>query len=93
MLLYPSNHPLGLIIDEQGICSGCRIHEEKDTIDWDHSLTRLITDRRLQIKSGSNYDCVIPVTGAGDSFYIVHLAKMYLGQPLWFTIINIIIHL
>ena len=29
--LYGDDHPLGLIIDESGICSGCRIHEEKDT--------------------------------------------------------------
>ena len=82
--LYPSNHPLGLIIDEQGICSGCRIHEEKDTIDWDHRLNEiksLTTDYKS--KSGANYDCVIPVTGAGDSFYIVHLAKNVLGlNPL-----------
>ena len=27
--LYNSKHPLGLIIDGEGICSGCRIHEEK----------------------------------------------------------------
>ena len=32
--LYDTNHPLGLLLDEYGICSGCRIHEEKDTLDW-----------------------------------------------------------
>ena len=33
--LYTTSHPLGLILDDEGICSGCRIHEEKDTLDWD----------------------------------------------------------
>ena len=33
--LYTNDHPLGLIIDEEEICSGCRIHEEKDKLNWD----------------------------------------------------------
>ena len=33
--LYPENHPLNIIFDENSICSGCRIHEEKDILDWD----------------------------------------------------------
>ena len=32
--LYPINHPLNIIFDDDSICSGCRIHEEKDVIDW-----------------------------------------------------------
>ena len=33
--LYDINHPLGLELNEDGICSGCLIHEEKDSLDWD----------------------------------------------------------
>ena len=33
--LYSTAHPLGLTLDTDGICSGCRIHEEKDSLDWD----------------------------------------------------------
>ena len=25
--LYNTNHPLGLVLDAEGICSGCRVHE------------------------------------------------------------------
>ena len=32
--VYPENHPLNIIFDEDGICSGCRIHEEKDFLNW-----------------------------------------------------------
>ena len=28
--LYPQNHPLNITFDARGICSGCKIHEEKD---------------------------------------------------------------
>ena len=39
--LYPQDHPLNLIIDEQGICSGCRVHEEKDNLDWSKRFIKL----------------------------------------------------
>ena len=33
--LYPENHPLGITFDEKGICSGCRVHDEKyNKADW-----------------------------------------------------------
>ena len=82
--LYKSNHPLGLTIDEEGICSGCRIHEEKDTLNWNerwNTLEDII--KPYKTKKNYNYDCIIPVTGAGDSYYVVHLAKNKLGlNPL-----------
>ncbi|TGM35487.1 N-acetyl sugar amidotransferase [Leptospira levettii] len=74
--LYTTYHPLGLVIDENGICSGCKIHEEKDQIDWElkkQKLEMLVQDYRS--KSGKNYDCIVPVTGAQDSYYILHLVK------------------
>jgi N-acetyl sugar amidotransferase len=78
---------LGLTLDEEGICSGCRIHEEKDTLDWPERwkmLESLVKPYRS--KDGTNYDCIIPVTGAQDSYYIVHLVKERLGlNPLLVT--------
>jgi N-acetyl sugar amidotransferase len=85
--LYNTNHPLGLIIDDDGICSGCRIHEEKDTLDWMNRwqlLERLVKD--YQVKDKSNYDCIIPVSGGMDSYFIVHMVKEKLGlNPLLVT--------
>ena len=71
--LYRDDHPLGLVIDDVGICSGCRIHEEKDQLDWDHrwhELEMLVAPYRS--KDTRNYDCIVPVSGAGDSYFIVH---------------------
>jgi N-acetyl sugar amidotransferase len=79
--VYSELHPLGLTLDEDGICSGCRIHEEKYSIDWDErilALKRIVN--QYKSKNLRNYDCVIPVTGAGDSFFIVHVVKNVLGM-------------
>ena len=39
--VYPSSSAVSLVFDENGICSGCRTHEEKN-IDWDERLKWLI---------------------------------------------------
>jgi N-acetyl sugar amidotransferase len=85
--LYPENHPLNIIFDEEGICSGCRIHEEKDKLDWEIRGKKLksILDA-YRNTSGSNYDCIIPVSGARDSYFIVHTIKNLYGMnPLLVT--------
>lgn len=79
--LYPSNHPYGMIFDENGICMGCRVHEEKDQLNWEERFQKLIKiSHNSKIMSNKNFDCIIPVTGGGDSYYIVHVAKNILGM-------------
>jgi len=82
--LYGTSHPLVLTLDEERICSGCRVHEEKDRLDWTGRWRRLeeIVDP-YRSRSGGTYDCIVPVTGANDSYFIVHLVKERLGlNPL-----------
>ncbi len=85
--LYPEIHPLNLTFDNQGICSGCRVHEEKDTLDWrgrGRKLGKIL--EQFRSKSGRTYDCVIPVSGAMDSYFIVHtIKKVYGMNPLLVT--------
>lgn len=85
--LYTTAHPLGLILDDEGICSGCRIHEEKDRLDWDRRWQRLQdVVAPYRIASGRTYDCIVPVTGGQDSHFIVHVVKEKLGlNPLLVT--------
>lgn len=85
--LYPENHPLNIVFDEHGICSGCRVHEEKDTINWvpKEEKLRSILNQYKNI-SENNYDCIIPVSGARDSYFIVHTIKNVYGlNPLLVT--------
>jgi N-acetyl sugar amidotransferase len=85
--LYTSSHALGLTFDDEGICSGCRIHEEKDRLDWSERWARLeALVRPYRSTSGRTYDCIVPVTGAHDSHFIVHVVKERLGlNPLLVT--------
>ncbi|MBI4995412.1 MAG: N-acetyl sugar amidotransferase [Rhodocyclales bacterium] len=85
--LYTTAHPLGLVIDDDGICSGCRVHEEKDSLDWTERWARLESlVAPYRNSTGRSYDCIVPVSGAHDSYYIVHLVKERLGlNPLLVT--------
>ena len=82
--LYGTDHPLGLVLDSEGICSGCRIHEEKDRLDWAarwEMLEELVQPYRSS--TGQTYDCIVPVTGGQDSYFIVDTVKNRLGlNPL-----------
>jgi len=85
--LYPSTHPLGITFDSNGVCSGCRVHREKNSLDWTERSKKLssIFDNYRSI-SGRNYDCVVPVSGARDSYFIVHQVKNVFGMnPLLVT--------
>lgn len=85
--LYPENHPLRLTFDNEGVCSGCRVHEEKDVLDWKERGERLknIFDA-YRAKDGRSYDCIIPVSGARDSHFIVQTVKNVYGlHPLLVT--------
>lgn len=80
--LYPMNHPYGMILDHEGVCSGCRVHEEKDTLDWNSRFKKLESiahSNKKQVKR-RGFDCIIPVTGGGDSYFIVHTVKNVLGM-------------
>jgi N-acetyl sugar amidotransferase len=81
--LYDSRHPFGLTFDETGLCSGCITHAEKTSLDW-HArfsiLKRLVQPHRAR---EGNYDCVIPIRGTAEYFYLVDVVKNQLGlNPL-----------
>lgn len=79
--LYHEEHPLHLTFDDDGICSGCRVHEEKDLLDWTERAAKLATIfDQYRCKTGNNYDCIIPVSGARDSHFIVHTVKNVYGM-------------
>jgi N-acetyl sugar amidotransferase len=80
--LYPANHPYGLIIDDQGVCSGCRVHEEKDALHWGGRfklLERIVEYNSMRTRR-RGFDCIVPVSGGADSYFIVHTVKNVLGM-------------
>ena len=59
-----------LHIDEQGICSACRYYESRKAIDYaarNEELLKIL--EKYRSKGGSNYDCLVPVSGGKDSTY------------------------
>lgn len=80
--LYPANHPYGMVFDSEGVCMGCRIHEEKDLLDWEARFRTLegIVHTNSQRMGRRGFDCIVPVTGGGDSYFIVHTVKNVLGM-------------
>ena len=85
--VYPANHPFGLEFDEDGVCSGCRTHEEKDQLNWTEREEKLlkILDK-YKNPGGSRHDCIVPVSGGRDSYFIVDLLRcQYNLNPLLVT--------
>lgn len=79
--LYPASHPLLIEFDSQGICTGCRIHEEKEQLDWEAleaELSAILDDHRSS--SGRRYDCIVAASGARDSYFIVHTLRVKHGM-------------
>ena len=84
---YPANARPGIIFDDEGVCSGCRLVESRTDIDWttrEDSLTKLLDDYKARQRETNNpYDCIVPVSGGKDSTYQTWLVKEKLGlNPL-----------
>jgi len=87
--MYPENAKPTIIFDEDGVCSGCRYHESRDTVevDWEERweiLLEIVEEAKQIAKERNNsHDCIIPVSGGKDSYFQVWLAKEKLGlNPL-----------
>ena len=68
--LYTNKHPFGLSIYDDA-CSGCITHKEKYTIDWDAKLDDLKIIIKDIKKKKRTYDCVVPVVGDAEDYYVV----------------------
>jgi N-acetyl sugar amidotransferase len=77
----------GVNFDELGVCTACRSSEEKMHIDWtvrESELRKILEDAKK--RSGSGYDCILPISGGKDSFFQAHvLTKVYGVKPLAVT--------
>lgn len=85
--VYPETSAIKLTFDDRGVCSGCLVAEEREKIDWEpkrKKLDAILEEHRS--KDGSNYDCIIPVSGGKDSLFQTHIIKEVYGlNPLLVT--------
>jgi N-acetyl sugar amidotransferase len=83
--LYPESKP-DILFGDDGVCSACRHYSQRREVDWAARRVELeqVLDR-YRDASGSNYDCVVPVSGGKDSTTQV-LRMLELGMnPLCVT--------
>ncbi len=84
--VYPSSSAVPLEFDKNGVCSGCRVHDQKKKIDWTKRAQMFKELVEKYRSKGSNYDCIIPVGGGKDSHYQTYYATEILGlKPLLVT--------
>lgn len=75
-----------LHFDENGVCNACRNFAEREEIDWDSRRMELdsILERYRRV-DGSNWDCIVPVSGGKDStFQTIRVLQLGLN-PLCVT--------
>lgn len=83
--VMPSTKP-DLSFDERGVCHACQNYEKRVSVDWDARRQELDTILdRYRRPDGSNWDCIVPVSGGKDSTFQV-LRLLQLGMnPLCVT--------
>ena len=86
--VYPSASAVKLTFDDEGLCSGCRVYNERKKVDWE-KRAKMLFDFAQGYKdktAGKNYDCIIPVSGGKDSYFQAYYATEVLGlKPLLVT--------
>lgn len=80
---------VNLEIDEEGICSSCRVFEEFEKLKpefWEKRRMRFeqIVEETLK-NNTSNYDCIVAVSGGKDSYYQTDIVTSYGLKPLLVT--------
>ncbi len=83
--VMPSTKP-DLMFDDDGVCNACRNYENRKAIDWDARKAELaIILDKYKNKIGSNWDCIVPVSGGKDSTYqVIRMLQLDLN-PLCVT--------
>lgn len=81
---------VNIILDDEGVCSACRVAEEFEKLTpefWEQRKKRFIElIDQYRNKDQSNYDCIIAVSGGKDSYWQTYLIKKAYGlNPLLVT--------
>lgn len=83
--VMPDTKP-DLFLDQDGVCNACRSYERRKEVDWAARYEELLTVLdRYRHRDGSNWDCIVPVSGGKDSTYqVVRMLQLGLN-PLCVT--------
>ena len=73
--VMPESKP-GVYLDNKGLCNACRIQVTKRNINWEQRQKWLeeLCDVVKKSHNGA-YDCLVPVSGGKDSFYLAYTMR------------------
>ncbi|MEZ5139554.1 MAG: hypothetical protein R2711_12550 [Acidimicrobiales bacterium] len=79
--VMPETKP-DILFDDEGVCSACRHFAARTEVDWDARAAELEDILgRYRNDDGSNYDCIVPVSGGKDStFQILRVLQLGLNS-------------
>ena len=66
-------HPMGQVINESGLCTGCLTHKEKNLIDWEKRWQVLQNKCDTRLNKNKTYDCIIPLNADAEDYFIVEV--------------------
>ena len=82
--VMPDTKP-DLRLDAEGVCNACRAYEQRAAVDWDSRRRELVSILDRYRTNGSDYDCIVPVSGGKDShFQVITMLEMGMN-PLCVT--------
>lgn len=83
--VMPDTKP-DLYLDDEGVCNACRSYEKRQEVDWEvRHRELLVVLEKYRGRNGSNWDCIVPVSGGKDSTYqVVRMLQLGLN-PLCVT--------
>ncbi len=83
--VMPDTKP-DLHLDADGVCNACRSYEQRTQVDWQSRQSELLSIlEKYRRKDGSNWDCIVPVSGGKDSTYQVVKMLQFGLNPLCVT--------
>lgn len=89
--VYPSI-AVNTVFDDEGVCSACRTSEEFERAavpafwaERKRAFERLCEEAIARRDGGSNWDCIIPVSGGKDSYWQAHICREHGLRPLLVT--------
>ncbi len=83
--VMPSTKP-DLHLDNAGVCNACRSFEARKQVNWAVRRAELEAIlEKYRNKDGTNWDCIVPVSGGKDSTYQVVQMLQYGMNPLCVT--------
>ncbi|MGE0879158.1 MAG: N-acetyl sugar amidotransferase [Acidimicrobiia bacterium] len=82
--VLPDTRP-NLEFDDDGVCSACRGHGRRPSIDWNARYAQFVNLVAEAKERNARYDCIIPVSGGKDSTWQVITSLEHGLRPLAVT--------